>query len=105
MTITAYNIQHFGRPLITFGISVKSEARFRDLFYFLNYAKFDTCINECLEKMNFNKCFESIICENGINIDGSVWQLKMGQLDSFKTRLNAIGDMLVYRAISAHKLP
>ena len=72
MTITAYNIQHFGRPLITFGISVKSEARFRDLFYFLNYAKFDTCINECLEKMNFNKCFESIICENGINIDGSV---------------------------------
>lgn len=61
MTITVYNIQHNGMPIITFGISVKTEARFKDLFYFLNYAKFDMCLNECLEKMNDNNCFETII--------------------------------------------
>ena len=61
MTIAAYNIQYNGMPIITFGISVKTEARFKDLFYFLNYAKFDMCLNECLEKMNDNNCFETVI--------------------------------------------
>ncbi len=43
------------KPILSFGISVKNEERFRDTFYFLNYIEFEHYINEMLEQVNSEK--------------------------------------------------
>lgn len=52
MTYTFYNICHQNVPCLSFGISVKNEENYRDLFYFLNYAKFENYLSSCLERFN-----------------------------------------------------
>lgn len=57
MTFAFYNIKtktHGGIevPILTFGISVKNEDRYKDLFRFLNFAKIEDYLNANMERYN-----------------------------------------------------
>lgn len=49
MTYTFYNLKIDLIPYLSFGISVKNEVRFRNLFYFLNYFKIEQYLEEYVE--------------------------------------------------------
>ena len=61
MTYAFYNLRHEDRPIISFGISVKNEKRYRDQFYFLNYAKFENYLNSSLVELNRITSIESVL--------------------------------------------
>ncbi len=52
MTYTFYNLCHLGIPCQSFGISVQNAESYRNLFYFLNYAKFEMYLNSSIERFN-----------------------------------------------------
>lgn len=52
MTFSFYGIRYKNHPILSFGISVKNEERFKQQFYFLNYVKIEECLEDNLEKIN-----------------------------------------------------
>ena len=52
MTFSFYGIRQDGFPILSFGISVKNEERFKQVFYFLNYFRIEECLEENLEKID-----------------------------------------------------
>lgn len=52
MTFSFYGIRHDEVPILSFGISVKNEERFKQIFYFLNFFRIEECLEENLEKIN-----------------------------------------------------
>ena len=65
MTYTFYNLKRNNIPYLTFGISVKNEIRFRDLFYFLNYFKIEQYLQEYIEAINERFVLEDILYKWG----------------------------------------
>jgi len=61
MTYTFYNICYENVPCLSFGISVQNTENYRDIFYFLNYAKFEMYLNGCVERFNENISIISIL--------------------------------------------
>lgn len=52
MTFSFYGMRYNNFPILSFGISVKNEERFKQQFYFLNYFRIEECLEDNLEKMN-----------------------------------------------------
>lgn len=52
ITFTFYNIKKEELPCLSFGISVKNNAKYRYLFCFLNYCKFEAVLQEVVEQFN-----------------------------------------------------
>lgn len=52
MTFSFYGIRYNNIPVLSFGISVKNEERFKQQFYFLNYFRIEECLEDNLEKIN-----------------------------------------------------
>lgn len=63
MTYTFYNLKVDGKPYLSFGISVKNEARYKKLFHFLNYFKLENYLQENIEKLDEYINLESILYE------------------------------------------
>ena len=61
MTGTFYNIKKDDKPCLSFGISVKNSTKFRNLFNFLNYCKFETYLQEVIERVNLHCSIETIL--------------------------------------------
>ena len=61
MTGTFYNIKKDDKPCLSFGISVKNSTKFRHLFNFLNYCKFETYLQEVIERVNLHYSIETIL--------------------------------------------
>lgn len=64
MTGTFYNIKKDNKPCLSFGISVKNSSKFRALFNFLNYCKFETYLQEVIERVNLHCSIETILYED-----------------------------------------
>lgn len=64
MTYSFYNLKKDGIPYLTFGISVKNEVRFKNLFYFLNYFGLEELLEDCIdqidERFNIGKALEQL---------------------------------------------
>lgn len=60
MTFSFYGLRHNNIPILSFGISVKNEERFKQLFYFLNFFRIEECLEENLEKINDAFDIESV---------------------------------------------
>ena len=52
MTFSFYNLTRNGKPFLTFGISVKNEIRFKDIFYFLNFVELETYLCDYIESVD-----------------------------------------------------
>lgn len=52
MTFSFYGMRYNNFPILSFGISVKNEERFKQQFYFLNYFRIEECLEDNLEKIN-----------------------------------------------------
>lgn len=61
LTYTFHNIDIEGKPLLSFGISVKNEKRYEKTFHFLNYLKFEDYLQEVIINANRNKKIEDIL--------------------------------------------
>ena len=61
MTYTFYNFKIQDKPYLSFGISVKNEARYKKLFHFLNYFKLEIYLQENIEKLNEYVSIENIL--------------------------------------------
>ena len=61
MTFTFYNITRNNKPCLSFGISVKNSTRYRNLFNFLNYCKFESYLQESIERIDESYSIESLI--------------------------------------------
>lgn len=61
MTYAFYSLRLNDRPILSFGISVKNEKRYKELFRFLNYAKFENYLNKNLMKLNCITSIESVL--------------------------------------------
>ena len=65
MTYAFYNIRFHDRPILSFGISVKSKDRYRDLLYFLNYAKFEDYLRSNINEYNQYTSIATILLPEG----------------------------------------
>ena len=61
MTYTFYNITRKDIPCLSFGISVKNATRYKNLFNFLNYCKFESFLQEAIESIDEAFNIESLI--------------------------------------------
>lgn len=61
MTGAFYNITKNGKPCISFGISVKNATKYKHLFNFLNYCKFESYLQEVIEQLNEYYSIETIL--------------------------------------------
>lgn len=61
LTYTFYNLKINGIPYLSFGISLKIEARYKKLFYFLNYIKFEEYLQDKVETLHNKFNLENII--------------------------------------------
>lgn len=61
MTGAFYNITTNGKPCISFGISVKNATKYKHLFNFLNYCKFESYLQEVIEQLNECHNIETIL--------------------------------------------
>ncbi len=61
LTYTFYNLEIEGIPFLSFGISVKNEARYKNIFYFLNHIKFEDYLQEKIESINSHFSIEQIL--------------------------------------------
>lgn len=61
MTGTFYNITRNDKPCLSFGISVKSSIKYKDLFNFLNYCKFESYLQEVIEKFDEKYSIETLL--------------------------------------------
>lgn len=64
MTGAFYNITKNGKPCLSFGISVKSAAKYRHLFNFLNFCKFESYLQEVIEELNYAHSIEAILYQD-----------------------------------------
>lgn len=64
MTGAFYNITKDGKPCISFGISVKNATKYKHLFNFLNYCKFESYLQEVLERFNDEYPIATILYSN-----------------------------------------
>lgn len=64
MTGAFYNITRNGKPCLSFGISVKNSGRFKHIFNFLNYCKFESYLQEVIEQIDEKYNIESVLYEN-----------------------------------------
>lgn len=64
MTGTFYNITRCGKPCLSFGISVKNAVKFKHLFNFLNYCKFEAYLQEVIEQINDCHRIETVLYED-----------------------------------------
>lgn len=64
MTGTFYNITRDGKPCLSFGISVKNATKFKHLFNFLNYCKFESYLQEVIEHLDERHRIETILYED-----------------------------------------
>lgn len=68
MTYSFYGIRYNNLPILSFGISVKNEERFKQIFYFLNYFRIEECLEENIERINDVFDIKSIFYgEDGVN--------------------------------------
>lgn len=73
MTYTFYNLKRNDIPYLTFGISVKNETRFKNLFYFLNYFRIEEYLEEYIESVNERFKIEDILYnKEGGNFDENI---------------------------------
>lgn len=75
MTGAFYNITRAGNPSLSFGISVKNAAKFKHLFNFLNYCKFESYLQEVIEQLDERNPIETILynehsLQQGIKVGG-----------------------------------
>lgn len=61
MTYAFYNLKKNDKPYLTFGISVKNEVRFRNLFYFLNYFRLEEYLEDCIDQVDEKFNIEKIL--------------------------------------------
>lgn len=61
LTYTFYNLEVQQIPILSFGISVKNDTRYRKTFYFLNYIKFEEYLQEKIETINSQFKIEQIL--------------------------------------------
>lgn len=52
LTYTFYNFETEGIPVLSFGISVKNETRYKKIFYILNYIKFEEYLQEKIDNLH-----------------------------------------------------
>ena len=64
MTGTFYNITRNKKPCLSFGISVKNATKYKNLLNFLNYCKFESYIQDIIEKFDEKYCIETILYAN-----------------------------------------
>ena len=55
MTGAFYNITRHNKPCLSFGISVKNAAKYKNLFNFLNYCQIESYLQEIIEQ--FDDCY------------------------------------------------
>lgn len=55
LTYTFNDLSYRGYPFLAFGISVKNKEKFETLFYFLNFCKIETILQESIDKIG-EKC-------------------------------------------------
>ena len=70
MTYSFYSLRHNDKPIISFGISVKNENRYKYHFYFLNYARFENYLNSSLMELNKISSIESIVYSSEEDVNG-----------------------------------
>lgn len=61
MTYSFYNLKRNEKPFLTFGISVKNEVRFKNLFYFLNYFGLEVYLEEYIDQIDEQFNIEKIL--------------------------------------------
>ncbi|MDC7291806.1 hypothetical protein NXH76_28985 [Blautia schinkii] len=61
LTFTFYNLKLEEKPFLSFGISVKNEERYKKLFYFINYFKFELYLQEYVETVDEHINFKKIL--------------------------------------------
>lgn len=64
LTYTFHNFETGGIPILSFGISVKNETRYKKIFYVLNYIKFEEYLQEKIDNLH-NFCDLQIIIYGG----------------------------------------
>ncbi len=52
MTFAFYNLVRNEKPYLSFGISVKNEVRYKDVFYFLNFVELENYLNDYIEQVD-----------------------------------------------------
>lgn len=66
MTYTFYNLEIDNKPFLSFGISVKNEVRYKKLFYFINYIRFEDYLQDSIEVIDKKFDIKNILY-GGIN--------------------------------------
>lgn len=66
MTGTFYNITRNEKPCLSFGISVKNSTKYKNLFNFLNYCKFESYLQEIIERFDEKYSIETLLYEQHI---------------------------------------
>lgn len=61
MTYAFHSFIRNGKPYITFGISVKNEEKYKNLFYFLNYIEIENYLDDYLSAISNNVNIEEIL--------------------------------------------
>lgn len=61
LTYTFYNLKIDDIPYLSFGISLKNEARYKKMFYFLNYINFEEYLQDKIEVLHNNYNLEYIL--------------------------------------------
>lgn len=64
MTGTFYNITKDGIPCLSFGISVKNATKYKNLFIFLNYCKFESYLQDVIEQIDDRYSIATILYSN-----------------------------------------
>lgn len=52
MTYTFQNLHYKNKPCLSFGISIRNDARYKDILHFLNYCELEYWLQDNIEKMN-----------------------------------------------------
>lgn len=64
ITVAFYNIVKDNKPCLSFGISVKNATRYKNLFNFLNYCKFEAYLQDIIEQLDERYHIETILYED-----------------------------------------
>ena len=66
ITYAFYMCIRKNKPYLTFGISVKNEERYKDIFYFLNYIEIESCLDDYIMSITDKTDLEKIIYKAGV---------------------------------------
>lgn len=61
LTYTFHDLEIDNVPILSFGISIKNDIRYKNLFYFLNYIKFEEYLQENIDNINNNFKIKKIL--------------------------------------------